>query len=192
VTSIRSPSARERIFEAAFACVARYGIAKTTVEDVAREARVSRATVYRYFSGKDDLIRQTIAWETARFFTSLADAVAGIEDLPSLLEEALFFAHQELEQHAVLQKVLQTEPELLLPELSTEAERLITLVRAFLMPWLDRATLAPSVERERAAEHVARMFLSCLGSPGSWDLADRAEVRALVQTQILAGVTRDN
>jgi AcrR family transcriptional regulator len=180
--------ARERIFQAAFACVARYGIAKTTVEDVAREARVSRATVYRYFSGKDDLIRQTIAWETARFFTQLAETVAGIEDLAPLLEEALFFAHRELEDHAVLQKVLQTEPELLLPELSTEAERLITLVRAFLMPWLDRTELGPGVERAQAAEHIARMFLSYLGSPGSWDLTDRDEVRALVRSQILAGV----
>jgi AcrR family transcriptional regulator len=187
--SQQPPSARERIFQAAFACVARYGIAKTTVEDVAREARVSRATVYRYFSGKDDLIRQTIAWESARFFTRLAEAVAGIEELAPLLEEALFFAHAELEQHAVLQKVLQTEPELLLPELSTESERLITLVHAFLMPWLDRAALAPDLSRDRAADHIARMFLSFLGSPGSWDLTDRTEVTALVRTQILAGVT---
>jgi AcrR family transcriptional regulator len=184
-----APSVRERIFEAAFACVGRYGIAKTTVEDVSRQARVSRATVYRHFpGGKDQLIRETIAWETARFFTGLADSVAGIDDLAGLLEEALFFAHRELDQHAVLQKVLQTEPELLLPELSVEAGRLITLVKAFLMPWLAQAPLRPEVDRDTAAEHVARLFLSFLGSPGSWDLDDREEVRRLVRSQILAGV----
>jgi AcrR family transcriptional regulator len=182
------PGPRERIFEATFACVARYGIAKTTVEDVAREARVSRATVYRYFAGKDQLVRETIAWETAHFFRRLADAVAGIDDLAALLEEALCFAHQAVEDHAVLQKVLQTEPELLLPEMSTEGERLITLVRAFLVPWLDRARLGEGVGRDAAAEHVARLFLSFLGAPGSWDLTDRDEVRRLVRTQILAGI----
>lgn len=182
------PGPRERIFEATFACVARYGIAKTTVEDVAREARMSRATVYRYFAGKDELVRETIAWETAHFFTRLAEVVAGIEELAPLLEEALFFAHEAVEDHAVLQKVLQTEPELLLPEMSTEAERLITLVRAFLVPWLDREELCAGVDRDAAAEHVARLFLSFLSAPGSWDLTNRAEVGRLVRHQILAGV----
>src|ERR1700720_3321672 len=88
-------SVRERIFEAAYACVARYGMGKTTVEDAAREARLSRATVYRYFpGGKDQLLRETVAWEAGRFFERLAGAVADAPDFPSLLEEALIFAHR--------------------------------------------------------------------------------------------------
>ncbi len=42
---------REHILEGAYERIARQGMAKTTVEDVARRARVSRATLYRYFSG---------------------------------------------------------------------------------------------------------------------------------------------
>ena len=41
---------RQKIIEATYACVARWGLAKTTVEDAAREAKVSRATVYRVVS----------------------------------------------------------------------------------------------------------------------------------------------
>src|SRR5207245_805979 len=81
---------RERILEATYACVARYGLAKTTVEDVARAARLSRATVYRYFpGGRDQLMGEVIAWETGRFFGRLAEAVAGAPDFGALLEEAL-------------------------------------------------------------------------------------------------------
>src|SRR5947209_7126017 len=102
---------RDRILEATYACVARYGIGKTTVEDAAREARVSRATVYRYFpGGKDQLIAEVIAWEAQRFFTRLADAVAGSATFAQLVEDALLFAHQAVEEHEVLQKILQTEP----------------------------------------------------------------------------------
>src|SRR5207253_8943364 len=98
---------RERILEATYACVARYGLAKTTVEDAAREARVSRATVYRYFpGGKDQLVREVIAWEMGRFFGRLAEAVAGATDFGRLLEEALLFAHRAVEDHEVLQKIL--------------------------------------------------------------------------------------
>src|SRR6266550_2674688 len=82
-------SGRERILEATYACVARYGLGKTTVEDAAREARVSRATVYRYFpGGKDQLIAEVIAWEATRFFARLAAAVEGVESFPDLLSEA--------------------------------------------------------------------------------------------------------
>jgi AcrR family transcriptional regulator len=180
---------RERIFEATYACIARYGIAKTSVEDAARQARVSRATVYRYFpGGKDELIRETIAWETARFFRRLADALAGIEDLSGLLEEALVFAHRAVEEHAVLQRVLATEPDRLLPELTVEATRVLSLIKAFLLPYLEQERLRPGTDVDGAAEYIGRMFLSHLTAQGGWDLTDRDQVRTLVRTQFLAGL----
>src|SRR6266480_5897970 len=125
---------RERILEATYACVARYGLAKTTVEDVARAARLSRATMYRHFpGGRDQLLREVITWETGRFFGRLAEAVAGATDFFHLLEEALLFAHRAVEDHAVLQKILVTEPERLLPQLTVESQRVLAFIAAFLV-----------------------------------------------------------
>ena len=182
---------RERLLEATLACIARYGIAKTTVEDVAREAGLSRATVYRQFpGGKDQLVNATIAWEAGRFFERLAVAVADAPDLETLLRDALLFAHVAFEQHAVLQKVLETEPELLLPQLTIESTRLLVFVRSFLFGPLERerARLAPGLDVERAADHIARLVLSFVGTPGRWDLTDQAQVTELVRTELLAGV----
>ena len=180
---------RERILEAGFACVARYGLAKTTVEDVARASGLSRATIYRYFpGGRDQLLRDVIAWETGRFFGRLAEAVAGAPDFPSLLEEALLFAHRAVEEHEVLQKVLQTEPERLLPQLTVESERILVFIRRFLVPYLEREDLRPGVDPEQAADYVARMLLSFIGNQGRWDLTDPSQVAELVRTELLAGV----
>ena len=180
---------RERILEATYACVARYGLAKTTVEDAAREARVSRATVYRYFpGGKDQLVREVIAWETGRFFGRLAEAVAGAADFGHLLEEALLFAHKAVEDHEVLQKILVTEPERLLPQLTVESQRVLAFIAAFLVPYLEREQLRPGMTPERAAEYVSRMLLSFIGQEGRWDLTDRDQVARLVRTELLAGV----
>ena len=180
---------RERILEAGFACVARYGLAKTTVEDVARASGLSRATLYRYFpGGRDQLLRDVIAWETGRFFGRLAEAVAGAPDFPSLLEEALIFAHRAIEEHEVLQKVLQTEPERLLPQLTVESERILVFIRRFLVPYLEREDLRDGVEPEEAADYVARMLLSFIGNQGRWDLTDPDQVAQLVRTELLAGV----
>src|SRR4051812_37755045 len=180
---------QERILEAGYACVARYGLAKTTVEDVARASGLSRATLYRYFpGGRDQLLRDVIAWETGRFFGRLAEAVSGAPDFPSLLEGALLFAHRAVEEHEVLQKVLQTEPERLLPQLTVESERILVFIRRFLVPYLEREELRPGVEPEEAADYVARMLLSFIGNQGRWDLTDPAQVAELVRTELLAGV----
>ena len=180
---------RERLYEAAYACVGRYGLAKTTMEDVAREAGLSRATVYRYFpQGKDQLVREVVAWEANRFFMRLTAAVAHHVDLTDLLEATLLFAHRAVEEHEVLQKILETEPDRLLPVLTTESSRLVALVKQFLVLAMQRCELRPGVDADAAAEYVARMLLSYIGGQGGWDLTDRSAVRELVRTQLLAGV----
>jgi TetR/AcrR family acrAB operon transcriptional repressor len=48
---------REAILEGALACFDRYGITSATVEQIAREAGVTRGAVYHHFSGKRDILR---------------------------------------------------------------------------------------------------------------------------------------
>jgi AcrR family transcriptional regulator len=181
---------RTRILEATYACIARYGLAKTTMEDAAREAGFSRATVYRHFpGGRDELVREVIAWETARFFIRLADAVAGVRDFTELLEEALLYAHAAIEGHELLQKMLQTEPERLVPTITVESARVKGLICAFLLPYLAGETgLRPDLDPAAAADYLSRMLLSWIGSPGRWDLTDRAQIHTLVRTEFLAGI----
>ena len=184
----------ERLLQATFACVARYGIAKTTVEDVARETGVSRATVYRQFpGGKEQLIGDTIRWETARFFAELAVAIEHASDFETTLEEAIVFARAALAQHAVFQKVLETEPDLLLPQMSVDDGLVRSMVAAFLKAHLEpeAARLADGLSVDQVADHVSRLLLSFFNAQGSWDLTDRAEVNRLVRTQLLAGVFKE-
>jgi AcrR family transcriptional regulator len=184
----------ERLLQATFACVARYGIAKTTVEDVAREAGVSRATVYRQFpGGKDQLISDTIRWETARFFADLALAIDNAPDFETTLEQAIVFARDALERHAVFQKVLVTEPDLLLPRMSVDDGLVRAMVAAFLKTHLEPEAdrLADGLTVDQVADHVSRLLLSFFNASGSWDLTDRDQVNVLVRTQLLAGVVKE-
>jgi AcrR family transcriptional regulator len=190
------PALRERLLEATYECVARFGLAKTTVEDVVKESGVSRATVYRVFpGGKDELLREVVAWEMGRFFGALAEAVAGAPDFASLVEEGLVFAHRSVREHALLQTMLVTEPERLLPLLTTEQERPLEFVTAFLLPYLEReeaqGRLRPGTDLQSSSAFVARMLLSLTGSPGRWDLDDPADVRAVVRGELLAGILTD-
>ena len=180
---------RTRLLEGAYSCIAEKGLAATSLEDAARAAGVSRATLYRYFpGGRDELVGAVITYETLRFFQTLAEAVAGAPDLETLLVHGILFAHEAVESHLVLQKILVTEPERLLPQLSLESARLVGLIAAFFEARFAGHELAEGVERREAAEYVARLALSFIGSPGGWDLSDPEQVRELVRSEFLAGL----
>jgi AcrR family transcriptional regulator len=193
VTEPVDVSARERVYAGAYECVARFGLAKTTVDDVARVSGVSRATIYRMFvGGRDQLLRETVGWEMNRFFASLAEAVADADDLEVRLQRGLAFAHRSVVEHAVLQKVLMTEPEALLPLMTIEQHRVLGYIVDYLRPLLDAerdaGRLRPDVDLDLAADYIARMLLSLIGTPGRWDLDDPDEVRRLVRDEVLGPI----
>jgi AcrR family transcriptional regulator len=180
---------RQRILEAAVACVERSGLAKTSLEDVASEAGLSRATVYRWFEGgREQLLTETVAWEIGRFLTDLAEAVDPEPDLEAKLVRGLMAGHRAISEHLLLQRILSTEPELFLTEFHNSVPVLGELARDYFAELLDHEDLRAGVEVREAADYLARLFLSYLGSQGSWDMTDEDDVRRLVRTQMLAGV----
>lgn len=183
---------RTRILAATVVCLGRYGIAKTTVDDAAREAGVARATVYRHFAdGKDQVIAEAITWAVAQFFNDLALAVADAPDFPTMLEQALAHAHRAVDEHEVLQKVLETEPERLLPQLTQSAPLIQAAIRADFAERLATEELCPGIDADRAADWLSRMGLSFILSEGRWDLRDPEAVRRLVRQEFLVGILVD-
>lgn len=193
---MQAPEPRHRVLEAAYACVARYGFAKVTVDDIARQAELSRATIYRQFpGGKDEVLGAMVALEMDEFFVRMALAVADAPDFASLLEAAFAFAHREIAAHAVLQSVLATEPDRLLPYMTVEQGRILDAVIAYLRPLLEVEAAAgrvrPGVDIDAAAAYVASMGLSVMATPGRVELTDPIAVRDLVRHELLAGIMRE-
>jgi TetR/AcrR family fatty acid metabolism transcriptional regulator len=68
---------RLRILEAAARCFARHGFARTRVEDVAAEARVSRALVHHHFGSKEELAQQVQQHMLEEWSAAVDRAIAG-------------------------------------------------------------------------------------------------------------------
>ena len=186
-------SLRDRLLAATYQCVMRFGLGKTTIEDVVKESGLSRATIYRQFpGGRDELLLETVGWELANYFNALADHVRDAPDLEQLFEQGLVFAHRSVTEHLVLRKILDTEPERLLPLLTVESAKTLPFIADFLHPYLvreaERGRLRPDVEIDRAAEYLARAILSLINAAGRWDLDDPAQVRELVRGELLGGI----
>ena len=189
VDTDRLGTQEQRVIDAALRCIARWGIGKTTLDDVAREASCSRATIYRLFpGGKDALLAATTRLELARFFSGLARTFDEAADLEDLLVGGIIFASRALAGHEALQFVLAYEPEVVLPKVAfRQADRVLTTVSAFAAPYL-----APHVgadDAPRVAEWVARLVLTYTLCPADGvDVGDEESVRRLVRTYVLPGL----
>jgi AcrR family transcriptional regulator len=171
---------RERIVAATLVSLARYGAAKTTLEDVAKEAGCARATVYRYFGGKQQLLDAVIVHECLRVLDAIDAAVEPeMSAEHALVAMAVTAAHEELE-HDALQFVLAHEPELILPWITFDGcDRFLASTGAALAPTF--AKFVPASEANRSAQWCTRIFLAHLGADNSpVTMTDAHDVRALV------------
>jgi len=183
------PPARVRVIDGALACIARQGVAKTTLDDVARQAGCSRATVYRVFpGGKDAVLGAVVDTEVARFFSALAVRMGAATDLEDVLVAGMTEAAARITAHPALDHLLRHEPELVLSQLAfARMDDVLAVTCAFTTPflgrWLDQG------ETRRVAEWAARIVVSYLLCPADGvDLTDTGQVRRLVRTFVLPGI----
>lgn len=119
-----SPSRRiddEAILDATRRLVLTHGISRTTLTDVAREAGLSRMTVYRRWNGLPELIGQMMQREWDRIlpfdFSALADELAAGSDARQVLVREIVSAARILRESELLSSIIAGEPQLLQPYL---------------------------------------------------------------------------
>jgi AcrR family transcriptional regulator len=178
-----------RIVDAALRCIGRWGTAKTTIDDIAREAGCSRATIYRIFAGGKDAVFDAVARaEVTRFFAGLAERIEAVDTLEDVLVVGISEAGRRIRDHVALQFLLAYEPETIVPHLAfTKAEEVLrsasTFAAPYLSPWLEPA------DALRVGEWAARIVLSYSTCPtNEVDLADETSVRRLVTTFVVPGL----
>lgn len=172
--------ARVRLVDAAEACFDRYGVLKTTVEDVATEAHVSRATVYRYFAGRDDLILAVLLREAGRFQGLLAKKVQKQENLADALVEGVLFTVDSVRSDPHLALLFTPEAAGLTTQIAGASEALFETTAEFLRPLLaDNDQLRAGVNVEEASEWLLRVILSLLTASGPVQRSTAAQRRYL-------------
>lgn len=170
---------RARLLDAAFACAERYGLARTTMTDVADAAGVARQTLYRYFESKHDLWFALVLREEERIIVLVREATAPHDDLRPALEAAFATTLRWLREHPLLDKVMASEPTELLPFLTVEANPVMGLgMRVMDEVFSTRAEHVSPILIHRAAETVARLMISYAITPPTDDADEVAETLA--------------
>jgi AcrR family transcriptional regulator len=182
-------STRVRLVDGALECLARQGIAKTTVDDIARAAGLSRATAYRTFpQGKEGILAGVVETEVARLFSSLAVAMGEAGDLEDVLVAGMVTSARWLRRHEALTYLLEHEPGAVLPSVTFGGfDRVMRVASDLAAPFFAR-WLEPQ-QASRAAEWGVRIVMAYTSDPSPYaDLTDPADTRALVRTFVLPGI----
>jgi AcrR family transcriptional regulator len=172
-------------------CVSRWGVGKTTLDDVAREARCSRASVYRSFpGGKEALLCRLVEREVAELFDAIGARMAAAATIEEALVGGITEASGRISGHGALQFVLAFEPELILPHLAfAQLDHVLVAGGSFVGSYLERWLDADA--GRRAGEWVTRIVLSYLGCPSpEHQMTDEASVRDFVRRFALPALIR--
>lgn len=176
----RTPEERERVVERLHATgkdlFQRLGLARVTVEDLARGAGIGKGSLYHFYATKEDLFFAIQEREEAAFRESLVGDLEAAEDPEEAVHALLASVSGRLERHPFLRLLLDpaTMNALLLrlPEARIEAHRRAD--EAFFVDlakrWKRAGWLRPEVTPRVFVDVLTAMFV--LSSQGSWIGAD--------------------
>ena len=176
----------QRVLDAAKACSERWGFDKVTVDDIANESGVSRATLYRLFPGSKDVLFEALRVREAEdFFTRLTSHVEGAADLEDLLVRTVVVATRDLRGDQHLALMLASAPGDTLGQLTVEGlPRIMRVATVFLVPLVD--PYLPRRASVRLVELLSRLVISYFLAPSDFvDLGEPESARSFLTTFIL-------
>ncbi len=155
------PSVEQRIQQATIEVASRFGIARLSMGDVARQAGLSRQTLYRHFPSREVLVEHAVVTEAAAMLLSAVRAMEAETDPQRGLAEAIATTLRCAREHALLGRLLLSEPQSLLPLVTHGQGRLAKLSREVVASMLtDRFPLAQPAAIARTAELTTRLLVS--------------------------------
>ncbi len=189
-TESRVTASRDRIVLAAEECFARYGVAKTTVEDVAALAGTSRASVYRYFpGGRDEIILAALLRSAEEFIPQIPARLRSSRSVGDAIVELIVSAVEWVRREPWREALLSTPLSRSLDPTDTAAP--YALCAEFIAPYFEAARMAGLVRRQvhldDAVEFVVRTIHSLLVVPGYKQRSD-AELRAYLRTFVVTAL----
>jgi AcrR family transcriptional regulator len=158
------------MLDAAEACLERFGLAKTTIEDVARAADLSRATVYREFGNRDGLLLAVAARDAERTASEAELFLQQFDDVGSWIVEGMLFCLREIPKRPVLSQFLAPQEFGAASRLILTSERMLAIGAEILRPMFEPARregrLQQDLELDALMEWVLRILMSYLTVPG--------------------------
>ncbi len=157
--------ARDRVLDAAERCLADAGYHRVTMEAIATQAKISRATLYRYFSSRDEVLSGVVVRDSERYLERIRPRVEAEPDLGSAVLEFIRSTLKAARRDPSIALIFNSDDTLhtggILAESSVE---LFEMVTVFFRPLFERwaGQVRSGVSVEDASEWILRNLLGLL------------------------------
>jgi AcrR family transcriptional regulator len=183
---------RTQFLDAAERCLARTGIRRTTMTEVADEAGVSRAWLYRHYPDKASLLGAALIRQDEQFWSDARSRIAKRPGLAAQVAEAVRYSRAQ-QPGALVLTLRASEPEACAAIMGVGLRHAMPGMALFWRPFLDdaraRGELRGDLDTARAAEWVMRVVLSLVTVPGdAVDVDQPVSVRRFVEEFLIAGL----
>lgn len=177
---------QQRILDAAIACVKQWGIEKTSLNDIAKQAGVTRPTVYSYFPNRNDVIRTALLQSGYAFAKRLTSFFSQFERIEDRLVESIIFALEELPKEPYLAVLTEADISGYINKdaLSDPEGQAICLA---LFTEIFKGSTISSDDMIEITEFTVRLALSLLMIKGPIE-RNRDELRLFLQRRLLPAV----
>lgn len=185
--------AEAKILEAAERCIRRYGIRRTSMQEVARVAGFSRAWLYRHFPDKESLVSAVLLRTDEAFWRAAREQVESQATLVDQVVAAVRFARAQAPSELFL-GLMETEPDTVTAMLATGLRLQLPAMSRFWRPYVEaarqRGEVRADIDIARAAEWIFRMVLSVTTIPGeSFDADDANDLGAFFAAHLVRGLS---
>lgn len=168
----------EKLLDSALSAFLDFGIKRTSMGEIARRAGISPATLYRRYESKNELVEAVGVREAQRYVTDIDERVRAVTEPGEHLVEIFVAFVTTIAGNELLRRLLSTEPEIILPRLTTEAGPILAVGRAYLAEKLRELQVSapvPEFDPDLVAEIMARLALSLALTPDGLIPLDDAE-----------------
>lgn len=174
----RGEATRENILNAVIRCYRSLGVSSTTMEDVAREAGVGRATLYRHFSNQQSLLSAIITREMAAIRCLLEAAMPQGLPCEDYLVEGAVIILRETRKRGLSEILFSDESSGSISRMALSDSTITGFGSDWLEPFYARAkaegVLRGWVTKTRLREWVSRVMISLLTTPSRTFKSDKA------------------
>jgi TetR/AcrR family transcriptional regulator, repressor for uid operon len=153
-----------RILDAAFELFCRIGIQRSTMEDVARRAGVSRITVYRRFATKSMLVDHLVRREIRRYFDQFRRDIADAATAADRVVLGFVSSLHAFRRNPLIGGLMAADPNALVPSTIGDGGRTLAAVREFVAGQLRREQAAGNVAGDVNVDVVAELMVRVCSS----------------------------
>jgi AcrR family transcriptional regulator len=193
--SSKAKPVRERLLDAAEGCLEQFGPQKTSMEDVARAAGMSRATVYRYFENRDALLLGVASRQASALAGEAIQYLAQFDNISDWLVEGLLFTLREIPKRPVFSSLVTSLDASDASNLLLGSSGLIQIGVKVLHPMFGNAKeqglLREGVDIDMLIEWLLRVLWTYLNAP-SQAATDEDGMRKLFHMMLIPAVLKDS